>query len=53
MEQKELIELYVEELALLQRIQGFYALHWQENPSRFEIVLLLGLYRFFADVHSA
>lgn len=52
-DQKELKELYVEELALQKRIQGYFKEHPKKNPGRVEKVVLLVLYRIFANVHSA
>lgn len=53
METREIKELYLEELALLKRVQGYGETQPQENLERVEKVTLLLLFRIFSNLYSA
>lgn len=53
MESREIKELYLEELALLKRVQGYGETQPQENLERVEKVTLLLLFRIFSNLYSA
>lgn len=50
---EEFKELYMEEQALLKRIQQFGKTQKQENPDRIEKVTLLLVFRIFSNLYSA